>query len=264
MWHRQALTTHRYSPVPPEPYTKRIAFTGNSVTFSQYGRPISITPVADVMQQASLWISTNIDAHGSGGIVPIKSAEFPHGPRWVASGTIELVLQPLFRSRMTWHDLANLIRELYDFVRRYGQFEFRVEMSNTSSGLLGFGHLNYTEGPLLNIEATNNTKPFVANLTTLPPDPMTFQVPNSGISIEFSNIGQAIPANDVGSCLFQALFSIIEVLVDEGGDAEIEKGEQTPISTFHHQAISMIYVSHLLTYEALQFWSFIRALRSVI
>ena len=180
------------------------------------------------MQQASLWVSTNIDAHGGDGIVPIKSAEFPHGPRWVASGTIELLLQPLFRSRMTWHDLANLIRELYDFVRRYGQFEFRIEMSNTSSGLLGWGHLNY------NIEATNNTKPLFANLTTLPPDPMTFQVPNSGISIEFSNIGQEISANDVGSCLFQALFSIIEVLVDEGGDTDIEKGEQTPISTFHH------------------------------
>ena len=222
----EILTTHRFSPVPPEPYTKRIAFTSNSVTFLRYGRPISITPVADVMQQASWWILRNIEAHGDDGTVPMRSPEFPLGPRWVASGTIELFLQPHSRSRMTWHDLANLIREIYDFVRSYGQFEFRVEMSNMRSELLGSGDLKYA-GPLLNSQATNDTKSFIANLTTLPPDPMTFQVPNSGISIEFSNIAQAVPADDVGSCLFQALFSIIQVLVDEGGDTDIETGEQT-------------------------------------
>ena len=222
----EILTIRRFSPVPPEPYTKRIAFTSNSVTFLRYGRPISMTPAADVMQQASRWILRNIQAHGDDGIVPIRSPEFPHGPRWVASGTIELFLQPHSRSGMTWHDLANLIRELYQFVRLYGQFEFRVEMSNMRSELLGSGDLNYI-GPLLKSQAKNDTKPFIANLTTLPPDPMTFQVPNSAISIEFSNIGQAVPADDVGSCLFQALFSIIQVLVDEGGDTDIEKGEQT-------------------------------------
>lgn len=224
--------------MPQEPYTKHIAFTSNSVTFLGYGRPISITPVADVMQQASLWISANIDVHGRGGIVPIWSPDFPRGPRWVASGTVELILLPHFGSGMTWHDLANLIREFYDFVRTYGQFEFRVEMANGRSELLGSGDLKYVGGPLLNSEAANNTKPLVANLTTLPPDPMTFQVPNSGISIEFSNIGQAIPSNDVGSCLFQALFSIIAVLVDEGGDTDIEKGEQNPTSTFHHKSFT--------------------------
>ena len=213
------------------------------------------------MQQASLWISTNIDAHGSGGLVPRRSPEFPRGPRWVASGTVKLVLLPHFPSGMVWHDLANLIREIYDFVRTYGQFEFRVEMANGRSELLGSGDLNYVQGPLLDSEAANNTKPLFANLTTLPPDPMTFQVPNSGISIEFSNIGQAIPSDDVGSCLFQALFSIIEVLVDEEGDTDIEKGEQNPISIFHHQVFSTIFIFHRLTYEGLQFRSFVSASR---
>ncbi|CAF9908955.1 MAG: hypothetical protein HETSPECPRED_008777 [Heterodermia speciosa] len=124
---------------------------------------------------------------------------------------------------MTWHDLAVLIRELYAFITMYGQFEFRVEMANSRSELLGSGDLNYIQGPSLNSEAANTTKSLAANLTTLPPDTMTFHVPDSGISIEFSNIGQAISADDVGSCLFQALFSIIEVLVDEGGDTDIEK-----------------------------------------
>ena len=192
-----------------------------------------------------MWILTNIDAHGDGGIVPIRTAEFPNGPRWVASGTIELLLQPHSRSRMTWHDLANLIREFYDFVKKYGQFEFRVEMSNIHSELLGSGDLNYIDGRFSGVK--NDTKPFFANLTTLPPDPITIQVPNSRLSIEFSNIGQAIPANDVGLCLFNALFSIIQVLVDEGGDTDIEKSEQTHLylsssSRFHDVCCSSFEV----------------------
>ena len=228
----ETLTTHRYSPAPPEPYTKHIAFTGNSVTFLGYGRPISITLVASVLQQASVWLLANLHIHGEEGIVPIRNAEFPYGPRWVASGTIELVLKPHSRSRMTWHNLANLIRELYDFIRTYGQFEFRVEMSNARYELLGSSNINYIEGPLPTGVATNKTNSFAGNLTALPPDTMTFKVPNSGISIEFSNIGQAIPANEVGSCLFKALFSIIQVLVDAGGDTDIEKGEQNQLVTF--------------------------------
>ena len=180
------------------------------------------------MEQASVWILTNMDAHGSHGTVPVRSAEFPHGPRWDASGTVELILLPHDPFSMTWHDLAVLMRELYAFITMYGQFEFRVEMANSRSELLGSGDLNYIQGPSLNSEAANTTKSLAANLTTLPPDTMTFQVPDSGISIEFSNIGQAIPADDVGSCLFQALFSIIEVLVDEGGDTDIEKCERNP------------------------------------
>lgn len=89
----------------------------------------------------------NLHAFGQHGIVPARSAEFPHGPRWTAYKSIRLSLRP--GPRMTWFDVGTLLFLMGNFVNKFSEFEFHVEMNSIQAGLLGSANLRYYDGPVL-------------------------------------------------------------------------------------------------------------------
>lgn len=220
------MTKRRFDPVPRAPFTKTIAFTDQSATFNRYGRSIDLDYLTDVMGQATAWLTRKMIEHGPHGIVPSRSREFPQGPRFTSSNTVRFYIRP--QAQTTWQNLGALLLEMHDFITQYGPFEYHIELSSIRSGLLGSADFRYVARAMLNEGAVNDTLPSDGNLTAVSPDPMTYKVPGTRLRIEFefTNIGKAISATDIGSCLFQALFTVIGVTLDKGGDTFMDRGKR--------------------------------------
>lgn len=131
-----------------------------------------------------------------------------------------------------------LMFQVYKFVTSYKQVEFRAEMTDVRGEIIGTADMRYVDGPmrandtpLLGFDGIGNgTKVGGGELADVPPDPSIFKVRDSGMTIKLRNVGKAILALDVVSCVIQALFDAIQELVSEGGDTYISRGESDMFS----------------------------------
>ncbi|KAL8919422.1 MAG: hypothetical protein Q9208_006800 [Pyrenodesmia sp. 3 TL-2023] len=185
-------------PDPPFVWPKNNARV--KLTFTAYGPEIAEQDIVTCYVAAANYVLQMMKIHKNIQIAPNIFLHWTHG-------TASLTVQHM--PRMRFGDLADVVAALVTFQSQYGFSEAAFHFSDGGQGTLGAGSVE-SSGNTVN---DTNTSPWVlsipANATalptlpttgatslTLPPDPTIIRLPNSPLTLTFTDYGRSLPSDD--------------------------------------------------------------------
>ncbi|KAL9064766.1 MAG: hypothetical protein Q9161_008655, partial [Pseudevernia consocians] len=214
--------------------------TNISLAFVWLGNPIPSKMVNEALRGAVLKISPFL--HKSG------SEQIPHNRffYWTPAGKVRVAIQIYGTIHLSWSQVNSVIAGLFRFTNGIGTIYEQAHFENLgfdvrdeNGGTIGYGNLLAT--PVYGIDTVNEkpsprTSPPI-NSTHLqlppptPPEPRPWPIPNTTLTLLFTYMGAALPADEVNAAIGSARHRVAPAILTVPDSPIAADGFETHVGT---------------------------------